>query len=160
MFTSSRGNQSSWVRRDGSLSLYTYHLIEALQGAANQPGDRTVMLSNLMNYLGKQVPESARTLHKEQTPFFDTAMEDFPIALLRGGKGLPSSTPVTDLPKIMSVQEVVTPALAMARRSLAILEEQAAGFGKLQMPAHLRIELEEKRQEVAALEARKLTSYE
>jgi hypothetical protein len=42
----------------------------------------------------------------------------------------------------------------MARRSLAFLEEQAAGFSKLQMPAHLRIELEEKRMEVAALEAR------
>lgn len=59
-----------------------------------------------------------------------------------------------DLPKVMTNEEVVTPALAMARRSLAILEEQAAGFGKLQMPAHLRIELEEKRLEVAALEAR------
>lgn len=42
----------------------------------------------------------------------------------------------------------------MARRSLAILEEQAAGFGRLQMPAHLQIELEEKRQQVAELEAR------
>ena len=54
----------------------------------------------------------------------------------------------------MTNQEVVTPALAMARRSLAILEEQAAGFGRLQMPAHLRIDLEEKRQQVAELEAR------
>jgi len=59
-----------------------------------------------------------------------------------------------DLPKVMTNEEVVTPALRMARRSLAILEEQAAGFGRLQMPAHLRIELEEKRLEVAALEAR------
>ncbi len=156
VFTSSRGNQLSWVLPDQSMSLYTYHLIEALQGAANQPGDRTVMLSNLMNHLGKKVPESARKLREaEQTPFFDTAMEDFPIALLRGGKGLPSSTPVAaDSPKIMTEQEVVTPALAMARRSLAILEEQAAGFGRLQMPAHLRIELEEKRREVAELEKR------
>jgi hypothetical protein len=45
-------------------------------------------------------------------------------------------------------------ALAKARRSLAILEEQAAGFSKLQIPAHLRIELEDKRLEVAALEER------
>ncbi|MBG1242048.1 caspase family protein [Nostoc sp. NZL] len=155
VFTSSRGNQVSWIRPDGTMSLYTYHLIEALRGAANQPGDSKVMLSNLINHLGKTVPESARTQRQaEQTPFFDTAMEDFPIAMLRGGKGLPNSTPVADLPRVMSNQEVVTPALAMARRSLAILEEQAAGFGKLQMPGHLRIELEEKRQEVANLEAR------
>ncbi|HEY9909131.1 MAG TPA: hypothetical protein V6D18_16170, partial [Thermosynechococcaceae cyanobacterium] len=57
-------------------------------------------------------------------------------------------------PKVMTNQQVVSPALAMARRSLAILEEQAAGYGKLQMPSHLRIDLEEKRQEVAELQAR------
>jgi hypothetical protein len=74
--------------------------------------------------------------------------------MLRGGKGLPSQPQIGNLPRVITNEEVVTPALAMARRSLAILEEQAAGFGRLQMPAHLRIELEEKRLEVAALEAR------
>jgi uncharacterized caspase-like protein len=155
VFTSSRGNQSSYIRPDGSMSIYTYHLIEALKGAANQPGDAKVMLSNLINHLGKTVRESARTLcQKEQTPFFDTAMEDFPIAMLCGGKGLSKFTTASDLPKIMTNQEVVTPALAMAHRSLQILEEQAAGYGKLSIPAHLRIQLEEKRQEMAELEAR------
>lgn len=90
VFTSSRGTQSSWIRPDGAMSIYTYHLIEALQGAANQTGDKVVRLSNLMNYLSRTVPESARTLcQAEQIPFFDTATEDFPIAVLRGGKGLP-----------------------------------------------------------------------
>ncbi len=55
---------------------------------------------------------------------------------------------------LMTDKEIITPALNMARRSLAILEEQAAGFGKLQIPTHLKIELEEKRQEVAELEAK------
>jgi hypothetical protein len=91
VFTSSRGQQRSWVRPDGALSIYTYHLIEALQGAGNQLGDTLVRLSNLMNHLGKTVPASARTLcQAEQTPFFDTATEDFPVAILRGGKGLPA----------------------------------------------------------------------
>ncbi len=91
VFTSSRGEQRSWVRPDGTLSIYTYHLVEALQGAGNQAGDTAVRLSNLMNHLGKSVPDSARRLcHAEQTPFFDTAAEDFPVALLRGGKGLPA----------------------------------------------------------------------
>ncbi len=90
VFTSSRGPQLSWIRPDGSLSVYTHHLIEALQGAGNKPGDTVVNLSNLMNYLGKAVPESARTLFQaEQVPFFDTATEDFAVAMLRGGKGLP-----------------------------------------------------------------------
>jgi hypothetical protein len=90
VFSSSTGAQRSWVRPDDSLSLYTYHLIEALQGAGNRPGDTAVHVSNLMSHLGKAVPDSARKLcGAEQTPFFDTATEDFPVALLRGGKGLP-----------------------------------------------------------------------
>ncbi len=43
-------------------------------------------------------------------------------------------------------------ALEMARRALSILEQQAAGYTSLTMPVHLRIQLEDKRAEVAALE--------
>ncbi len=51
-------------------------------------------------------------------------------------------------------REALERALRRARRALAILEEQVAGFGALHVPAHLQIELEEKREEVARLEAR------
>lgn len=92
VFTSSRGDQKSWVRPDGTMSIYTYHLIEALQGAENQPGDTTVRVSNLMNHLGKAVPQSACKMYQaEQTPFFDAATEDFPMAMLRGGKTPPAN---------------------------------------------------------------------
>lgn len=67
---------------------------------------------------------------------------------------MPSSSQETVLPEIMNDREVVHPTLAMARRSLQILEEQAAGFGKLQIPAHLKLQLDEKRQDVASLQAR------
>ncbi len=44
-----------------------------------------------MTHLARTVPESAlRERGAEQVPFFDLATEDFPLALLRGGKGLPS----------------------------------------------------------------------
>lgn len=90
VFSSSTGAQLSWVRPDAGLSLFTYHLIEALQGAGNRPGDDTVRVANLMSHLGRTVPQSASDLcGAEQTPFFDTATEDFPVALLRGGEGLP-----------------------------------------------------------------------
>jgi hypothetical protein len=68
------------------------------------------------------------------------------------GKGL-SSQSRSEL-AVMSNQEVVTPALAMARRSLTNLEKQAAGYTSLTIPSHLKIELEEKRLEVENLEAR------
>jgi len=44
-------------------------------------------------------------------------------------------------------------ALKIAHRALAILEQQAAGYTSLTIPAHLQIELEEKRAEVARLAA-------
>lgn len=68
VFSASTAAQRSWVRPDGTLSLYTYHLLEALRGAGNRPGDTVVRVSDLMNYLGKAVPESARALGREQTP--------------------------------------------------------------------------------------------
>jgi formylglycine-generating enzyme required for sulfatase activity len=39
----------------------------------------------------------------------------------------------------------------MAQRALALLEEQAAGYTSLTLPAHLQIQLEDKRKEVRAL---------
>ncbi|WP_088243831.1 caspase family protein [Calothrix rhizosoleniae] len=89
VFSSCRGKQSSWIRPDDLMSIYTYHLVEALKGAGNQPDDQVVRLSNLMNHLSKSVPENAHTLcQAEQIPFFETATEDFTVALLRGNKGV------------------------------------------------------------------------
>jgi len=42
--------------------------------------------------------------------------------------------------------------LEFAKRALAVLEEQAAGYTVLSIPAHLKLELEDKRKEVAKLE--------
>jgi uncharacterized caspase-like protein len=82
IFSSSREDQRSWVRPDGRLSIFTQHLVEALRGAGNRSGERQVRLSNLMNHLAKMVPISAAQLcQSEQTPFFDTASEDFAVAL-------------------------------------------------------------------------------
>ena len=91
VFTACREEQKSWNCADRSLSLYTHHLIEALEGAASQPGAIEVTVLDIANYLGKAVPESARAMGKEQTPRFEmTETEQFAIALLHGGKGLPT----------------------------------------------------------------------
>jgi hypothetical protein len=126
IFTSSLGHQSSWVRPDGKMSVYTYHLIEALQGAGNQPGETTVKLSNLMNYLGKAVPESARDLcNAEQVPFFDTAAEDCAVALLRGGKGLPAGGwPAVEEKAHITIGRIVQ---AIGERSVAIGGDVSGG---------------------------------
>ena len=89
IFASSKGEERSWIRPDGTLSLYTHHVLEALQGAGNQPGDSEVTVSAIMRHLSRSVPQSAQALGHTQTPFYKLASEDFPIALLLGGKGLP-----------------------------------------------------------------------
>ncbi len=92
VISSSRSNQKSYIRRDGTLSIFTYHLIEALKGANNHVGEVDVRISNLINHLGKRVPESVKTEYYgydvEQVPWTDQAAEDFPIALIAGGEGL------------------------------------------------------------------------
>jgi uncharacterized caspase-like protein len=119
VYSSSRGHQRSWDRPDRKLGVYTYHLIEALQGANNRPGETTVKLSNLMNHLGRAVPESARALcHAEQTPFFDTAAEDFAVAMLRGGRGLPvGGWPAVEAESRAAIGRIVQ---ATGDRSIAI----------------------------------------
>jgi Caspase domain/CHAT domain len=91
VFTSCRGEEQSWVRQDKTLSVYTHHLIEALQGAASQAGTTEVTIFDLANHLGKSVPATAATMNQKQTPRFEMRdTERFAIALLQGGKGLSS----------------------------------------------------------------------
>lgn len=91
IFASSQENESSWIMKDNSMSVYTHHLLEALQGSNNHLGETTVTVSNLMNHLSRQVPVTAQQVGGIQTPYFDFNTEDFPIALVRGGKGLPQA---------------------------------------------------------------------
>ncbi len=90
VFTSSEGEQKSWIKKDKSMSVYTFHFLEALQGLGNKQGDTEVKLSDLMGYLSDKVSETAiQEYNAQQTPYFDLGGNDFAIALLRGGKGLP-----------------------------------------------------------------------
>ncbi len=89
---------------------------------------------------------------------FDSARATVEAELARGDASvsLPDSLP-TPAPSLTPDERARTErTLAMARRALEHLEEQAAGYGKLALPTHLRIELEDKRAEVAALEAKLL----
>jgi esterase/lipase superfamily enzyme len=91
ILSSSDSNQISWIRKDQTCSVFTSHLIEALRGAGNQEGDRSVTVMNLIEYLGKTVAATAKFEHQaEQNPQSDyKGSNHFPIALLRGGNGLP-----------------------------------------------------------------------
>lgn len=92
VFTSSQSKEPSQYLPNRQLSIYAKYLLEALLGAGNKPGDTLVTVYGLIHYLSRTVPESARQLRQAvQTPAFivSDTMENFPVALLRGGKGLP-----------------------------------------------------------------------
>jgi Caspase domain len=96
---SSDCHQLAWIRKDRTCSVFADRLIDALRGAGNQAGDsakptlreREVTVMNLIDYLGKTVPETVRAEYRaEQQPQAEfKGSNNFPIALLCGGKGLP-----------------------------------------------------------------------
>jgi hypothetical protein len=97
VLSSSQGEQLSYMRKDGAMSIFTYHLIEALTGHA-QPveGAGEVLVSDVMSHVTRRVPQSA--LHdygQQQTPDFQNR-GNFPIALLLGGKGVSKGTVAPD----------------------------------------------------------------
>ncbi len=86
VFSSSQGSEQSWIRRDGTLSIYTYHLLEVLSGQV-PIGDELVKLSHIMSHVSKSVMQTALAEHGQpQTPVFDMAAENFPVARFSGGK--------------------------------------------------------------------------
>jgi hypothetical protein len=98
ILNSSTGSQSSWTRGDGRMSIFTYHLIEALTGHAPHPDDATVVyVTDVMSWVTHQVKKSAAREGVEQTPVMRTSGV-FPVAQLIGGQGLPLSkgTPAPD----------------------------------------------------------------
>jgi hypothetical protein len=120
ILSSSDDRQLSWIRKDRTCSVFTYHLIDALRGAGNQQGDLEVTVMNLIDYLGKKVPETARTEYQaEQNPQAEfKGSNHFPIALLCGGKGLPAEgfSEIGTLPP--GLPSSVT--IAAGKRSIAI----------------------------------------
>ena len=97
VLSSSKGEQSSYVRRDEKMSIFTYHLIEALTGHA-EPADgaKEVLVSDVMGYVTRHVDDSAQKEYgKAQTPDFQVS-GNFAVALLLGGKGLTKGTPAPD----------------------------------------------------------------
>jgi hypothetical protein len=89
VLSSSQGDQPSYIRRDRAMSIFTYHLIEALTGHAQPAAGATeVLVSDVMSHVWRRVPLSARAdCNAEQQPDF-LVSGNFPVALLLGGQGL------------------------------------------------------------------------
>lgn len=103
VLNSSRNDEKSYIRQDRQMSIFTYHLIEALTGyAPHKDADKEVTVADLLGYVWRAVPESAqREYGKPQHP--DGQLSgNFPVALLLGGNGTPDGKsppdPLAELP--------------------------------------------------------------
>ena len=85
IFTPSTDEQTSCIFDDKNISIYIYHLLEALQGAESHPDDKEISVSSLSRYLDKKVIKSTHHQQKPNSKIYG----DFNIGLLRGGEGLP-----------------------------------------------------------------------
>lgn len=87
--SSSTGRQLSYLRKDGSMSSFTYHLIEALIGHAEpKEGATEVLVSDIVGYVHRRVPKSVLDeRNAQQQPEYHLT-GNFPVALLLGGEGL------------------------------------------------------------------------
>jgi hypothetical protein len=93
--SSSAAAESSYVRSDRAMSIFTYHFVEALTGHAQAEGATEVLVSDIMGHVSRTVPASARAEYDApQTPVYQTSGENFPVALLLGGQGLSKGAPL------------------------------------------------------------------
>jgi hypothetical protein len=97
VLSSSTGDQKSYLRKDRKMSIFTYHLIEALTGHAQpQEGATEVLVSDVMGHVTRRVPESVKAdWGKIQEPDYQVS-GNFPVALLLGGQGLSKGQPAPD----------------------------------------------------------------
>lgn len=111
VLSSSRGSQKSFIRRDGQMSVFTYHLAEALTGHTGRPAWPDVSVTEVMEYVGRTVPATALSEYSaDQEPVFRYSGTAFPVALVLGGKGLEEGVaapdPLAELPLVQSTLTV------------------------------------------------------
>ena len=90
ILTSSQAEQVSYLRADGAMSIFTYHLIEALTGHA-QPmeGAKEVLTSDLVSHVQRRVRESSLGEgHTTPQEPHSLLTGSFPVALVLGGRGI------------------------------------------------------------------------
>ena len=134
VLSSCKPAEYSYLRADGRMSLFSFHLIEALTGHAQPSGGAAeVLVSDLISYLQRHVPQSALAQHgAAQTP--DPRLTgNFPVALVLGGDGLAKGQaapdPLAPLPPAASWQASVSGSGAVAQEGGNALGERAVQIG-------------------------------
>jgi hypothetical protein len=74
--TAATGAQTSNSLSKEEHGLFTYYLLSALSGKADENEDRFVTIKEIYTYVTRHVTRAARRMGREQTPFITPSMED------------------------------------------------------------------------------------
>ena len=82
ILTSSRGNQPSYILPGDSNSVFTKHLIRALDGDCVTKNDQYITVLDVYKYLSKKVDEDARSKNRKQNPMLKAEIDvDFKLKI-------------------------------------------------------------------------------
>jgi hypothetical protein len=74
--TAATGGQTSNPLPREEHGLFTYYLLSALSGKADENEDRFITIKEIYTYVSRHVTRAARRMGREQTPFISPPMED------------------------------------------------------------------------------------
>ena len=74
--TAATGGQTSNPLPSEEHGLFTYYLLNALSGKADENEDRFITIKEIYTYVSRHVTRAARRMGREQTPFISPSMED------------------------------------------------------------------------------------
>ena len=74
--TAATGGQTSNPFPEEEHGLFTYYLLSALSGKADENEDRFVTIKEIYNYVTRHVTSAAHRMGREQTPFISPSLED------------------------------------------------------------------------------------
>ena len=100
IISSSQADEKSWIKGGAKNSLFVAHLLSVLQGQGIKTSENTVRILDVFNYLSEAVPADANTIGVVQTPVLKAydVTQNFPVALLLGGKRLSLDSDKSDMP--------------------------------------------------------------
>lgn len=122
VISSCQPGELSYMRADGTMSLFTAHLVEALEGAAQPAGGAgEVLVSDVVGHIERQVLASAAAQGLNQHPDYQLT-GNFPLARIPGGKGGGADAPA--------------PPPGMAPAAAPAVAQQISGNGNNQAVSH------------------------
>jgi hypothetical protein len=128
VIASSKEDQYSYVRKQGDLSLFTWHLREALSGKAAVRGDGLIHVLDVFHY----VNEAVQADEPKQVPILKVKDLDlnFPIALDGGGKGAEVAPAISATPVVDIREQIVRDPISGARALSEYLKTRPEWAGK------------------------------